>query len=82
MKEQDPEFGKNHRFDDMDIFYRAFREAMLYKFEQLPLDQENVVYGHVYRLAECPQIDDSQWGEHNALENLPRLIDAMEALKN
>jgi len=74
----DLQWGEHHVFDHPDTFFRAVHKASLAKFNKLTLDAKNKVYRFVYVLAGKPITSDFQWGEHNALKNLPRLFDALE----
>jgi hypothetical protein len=82
-KTEDLNWGEHHALDDRlrFYFYLAVRKAISMKLERLSQDQKNQVYGNVYRLAGSPATDDGQWGEHHALDNLPRLNDAIDSLK-
>lgn len=73
----DPQWGEHLVFDNMLIFYRAVHKAILTKLERLPQEKKNAVFGEVYKLAGCPDEGDAQWGEHHALDNIPRLADAL-----
>jgi len=74
----DLQWGEHHVFDHPDIFFRAVHKAGLAKLNELTLDAKNNVYGFVYTLAGKPITSDLQWGKHNALNNFPRLFDALE----
>jgi hypothetical protein len=68
----------NEKFADKNLFIQAVRDAIVKHLKALPQDQKNQVYGEVYLLAGSPTVRDLQWGERHALDNLPRLADALE----
>ena len=82
-----PSWVENRLTESFGIhyFYEALRNYVRNQFEGLSADQKNAVYGHVYTLArgqpgaETEDFSDPRWGELHALENIPRLIDAMAA---
>lgn len=67
-------------FDDMSAFGLGVRKVITTKLERLSQEKKNQVYGNVYQLAGKPNTPDLQWGEHHALDNFPRLADAIAAL--
>jgi Leucine-rich repeat (LRR) protein len=76
----DPIWGENHVFDNMNIFYRAVKKAIAAKFDRLSLKKQNAVYGEIYHLAQ-PETLDPKWGEHYAFDNVLRLVDAMDRIE-
>ena len=78
----DLQWGEHHVFNDMNCFYLAVRKGISTKLDRLSQEQKNQVYHNVYRFAAAYRLVDGnntdlQWGEHHALENLPRLADAV-----
>jgi leucine-rich repeat protein SHOC2 len=73
----DSQWGEHHVFEEMERFYLSVRKAITTKLERLPQEKKNMVYGKVWELAGKPNTRDRQWGEHNALNNLTRLADAL-----
>ena len=76
----DSQWGEHHTFDDMNIFYLSVKETILIKLEDLSQEKKNQVYGRIYELDENRYSWDWKWGEHHALDNLPRLADAMDEI--
>ncbi len=64
-------------FANPDDFYRAVQQSILKKLKHLPTEQKNAVYGKIYDLAGRPATQDGKWGQTHALENIPRLADAL-----
>jgi hypothetical protein len=77
LQTKDRQWGKHHLFDNMDIFYRSVRDAVISKYEGLNPEAKNTLEGEIYRLAGSPSTNDAEWGKNHALENLLRLADAV-----
>lgn len=79
--EGDPNWGENHVFDDMQIFGRAFQESV----DSLSLGQKFAVYAFIYNLARSRTglrlANFQPWGCSQAQDNILRLIDAMEMMR-
>jgi hypothetical protein len=73
----DHDWGNTHLFDSIPIFDQAVQQALKAKFNGIPQDQQNQIFGEVFRLAGCPDSDDPIWGEHHAFDDIPRLATAM-----
>jgi hypothetical protein len=78
--------GEDHVLDDMQIFGRALKKYVQESLEAMSPEQKNAVYRHVYDLAihqrgaPTGPMSDPRWGEQHALDNIPRLIDAMQKI--
>jgi Leucine-rich repeat (LRR) protein len=75
---KDLKWGEHHIFDNMDRFFMALKRAVVTKFNRLSSEQKNRMCAEVYNLAGRPQTHDVRWGEHYALDCIPRALDAME----
>jgi Leucine-rich repeat (LRR) protein len=76
----DSEWSELHTFKDMPRFQQALKKHVKESFWHLSLDQQDGVYGHVYRLAQREDVVDrhvSNWGKVHAFDNILRFIDAM-----
>jgi len=73
----DDDWGNTHLFDSIPIFDQAVQQALKAKFNGIPNDQQNQIFGEVYRLAGSPHSDDPIWGENHAFDDIPRLATAM-----
>ena len=73
----DKDWGNTHLFDSILIFDQAVQLALKAKFNGIPQDQQNQIFGEVFRLAGSPHSDDPIWGEHHAFDDIPRLATAM-----
>ncbi|MGE0634759.1 MAG: hypothetical protein AB7O96_20265 [Pseudobdellovibrionaceae bacterium] len=73
----DKDWGNTHLFDSIPIFDQAVHLALKAKFNGIPKDQQNQIFGEVFRLAGSPHSDDPIWGEHHAFDDIPRLAIAM-----
>ncbi len=71
--------GKPHVFDDINIFISAVPKAIELKYQGLSNSQKETTHENVYRLAEEPftSYPGTEWGRLCAMNNLPRLADAM-----
>jgi len=82
---EDPQWGEHHVCDDMHLFYRALKGAILTKFNRLSAEQRDAVYGRIYAIAredaglaaDAPAWEDPNWGENHRDDNILRVIDAM-----
>ncbi|MBS0653735.1 MAG: hypothetical protein JSR39_09480 [Verrucomicrobia bacterium] len=73
----DHDWGNTHLFDSIPIFDQAVQQALKAKFNGIPKDQQNQIFGEVFRLAGSPHSDDPVWGENHAFDDIPRLATAM-----
>src|ERR1700722_3076485 len=74
-------WAKLHIFDDKSRFYSVVLNSISCKYNALTKAERKLARENVYRLAGEPPTSDrpSKWGRLHAIENLPRLADAMES---
>ncbi|MBS0621066.1 MAG: leucine-rich repeat domain-containing protein [Verrucomicrobia bacterium] len=65
-----PFWGRDHRYDDAERFFRALPidDKVKNTFDQLGEGWKDRVYGKVWELAGKPEGDD-KWGEHHVFED-------------
>lgn len=69
--------NKDAPFADLGLLKNSIDKVAENIFDALQPPEKNAVYGTVYRLAEQPQTDDRQWGEHYVRDDHVRLIRAL-----
>ncbi len=76
----DLQWGEIHVFDDMNIFISAANKAIELKYQRLNDYQKQMVHENIHNIAGKPLTSDNwaEWGRLCAMNNLPRLADAME----
>lgn len=70
-------WGEWHALDNKGILLWAIEESIRWLLHELPETQRNRVYGQIYEMADSPNQNDPQWGEHHARDNYARLADAI-----
>lgn len=72
--DRDPQWGKEHAFDDLDVFFHAVKKAITARFERLSKEKKKAVF----RTIGFQQGSDKSWGKRHAFDNVLRLMDAIE----
>lgn len=75
-------WGEHHAFDDHARLTQAINTVAAKRLYGLSQEKKNAVFGTIYRMAGQPQTHDLQWGEHNALADLKKLIRALHRTQN
>lgn len=71
------QWGEEHALDNPIRLLSIIKSLVERKLDLLPSEKRNTIFGTIYRMANAPQVEDHQWGEHHAKVNTERLIRAL-----